>query len=162
MLAVTGLAARSYMLTRLAFFVWPMVMVLVAIRGGVMGEFGRQGGPVTMTGARAYTTSYTTTAHISCSPSSVFQLNKNQAKFRWECANDYALWPASATAEYAISGASMPKLVCEYGFHSFYTGVAVSLVLDLMFQIYGWFLVWRYKASLEHAYRLLQTGKALY
>jgi hypothetical protein len=56
----------------------------------------------------------------------------------------------------------MPKLVCDYGFHSFYTGVAVSLVLDLMFQFYGWFLVWRYKASLEHAYRLLQTGKALY
>lgn len=47
------------------------------------------------------------------------------------------------------------------GFHTLYVAFAVALAIDLILQIYAYFLGWRFKARLEHyyAFRTVQGGE---
>ena len=82
----------------------------------------------------------------------MFQLNAKQANINWECDNSYAEWPASAEKGYYESGISMPTHICSLGFHWTYVIFALCLLGDIVLQLYDFFLMWRFKTSIELAY----------
>lgn len=117
-ISIIGLSNYSYMFTRLTFFLWPLIIIISAIRAGFM----------------------------------IFQLNRQQYKIIWECNNGGQLWGESAEAGYGTD-ATMPSGVCSAGFHSLYIAFVLSLLADLLVQVYAYFLQWRFKSRIEHTYR---------
>jgi len=79
----------------------------------------------------------------------IVQLQRGKDKILWECANGGQLWSASVAAGVADPG-SMPSGFCGAGFDSLNTAFIISLLVDLVFQLYMFFLVWRYSKRLEH------------
>ncbi|KAJ7733578.1 hypothetical protein DFH07DRAFT_845548 [Mycena maculata] len=79
----------------------------------------------------------------------VVELNRGRSKIEWECDNDGQLWPASVAANYSNSY-SFPTEFCVVGFPVINTAFIVSLLIDLGFQLYMFFLVWRFCARLVH------------
>jgi len=77
----------------------------------------------------------------------IVELNRGQANINWECNNGGQLWTASAVAGYSNS-ASFPSGFCTSGFASLNSAFIVSLLVDLVFQFYMFFLVWRFQALL--------------
>ena len=82
----------------------------------------------------------------------IFQLNRQQYKIIWECNNGGQLWGESAEAGYGTT-ATMPSGICSAGFHSLYIAFVLSLLADLLVQVYAYFLQWRFKSRIEHTYR---------
>ncbi|KAJ6623121.1 hypothetical protein B0H10DRAFT_2213808 [Mycena sp. CBHHK59/15] len=60
----------------------------------------------------------------------IVELNRGKDKIQWECDNGGDLWPL--------------------GFSSVNTAFIISLLVDLGFQLYMFFLTWRFCARLEH------------
>ncbi|KDN53306.1 hypothetical protein K437DRAFT_98213 [Tilletiaria anomala UBC 951] len=110
----------SYMWTRVCFFLWPVILVISAVRAAVM----------------------------------LFQLNRQQAKIIWECNNGGQLWGASVEAGYANSSTTMPSGLCSAGFHSLYIAFVLSLAIDFGFQLYAYFMSWRFLSRIRHYYAL--------
>lgn len=79
----------------------------------------------------------------------IVELQRGQANIQWECDNGGQLWTASAQAGYANS-ASFPSGFCASGFHSLNIVFIVSLLVDLVCQLYMYFLIWRFQKRLEH------------
>jgi len=79
----------------------------------------------------------------------IWELNRGQDKIVWECQNGGQLWGQSEEAGYGTS-AGFPDAVCGPGFHSLYTAFIVCLIVDLGFQMYMFFLNWRFSKRLEH------------
>lgn len=44
----------------------------------------------------------------------------------------------------------MPSVLCTAGFPSLYIIFIVALLVDLVFQMYMFFMTWRYQKLLEH------------
>jgi len=76
------------------------------------------------------------------------ELRRGQDKVAWECDNGGQLWPASAVTTPTTS--TIPSAVCTSGFSSLNTAFIASLVIDLVCQMYMFFLTWRYSKRLEH------------
>lgn len=125
LLTILALSNRSYMLSRFTLFLWPLILLLSAIRAGVM----------------------------------LFQLNRQQSKITWECANGRQLWPESAKQDWAKEDSTMPGVLCILNFHSLYILFAFGLVIDLVMQMYATFMIWRFKSAIEHAYRQVRDDK---
>lgn len=91
----------------------------------------------------------------------IFQLNRQQYKIIWQCNNGGQLWGQSAEAGYG-TGTTMPSGICSAGFHSLYIAFVMSLIVDIIVQVYAYFLQWRFKSRMEHTYRQVQRKDAIY
>ncbi|GJE86286.1 hypothetical protein PsYK624_023660 [Phanerochaete sordida] len=78
----------------------------------------------------------------------IVELQRGKDKIEWECDNGGQIWTASAEAGYAGS-TSFPSGFCTSGFSSIYAAFVGALLVDLAFQIYLFFMVWRYQKRLE-------------
>ena len=123
---VIAYSNSSYMWTRVCFFIWPIIIIVVAVRGGVMRESLEFFSPTRSFGQ--LTTNPITT---------VFQLSRQQGKIIWECNNGGQPWGQSVEAGYGSSTTSMPSGLCSAGFHSLYIAFVFSLALDFCFQVYA-------------------------
>jgi len=79
----------------------------------------------------------------------MIELQRGKDNIIWECENGGQLWTASAAAGYG-SGTSFPDGFCMAGFSSTYAAFVGGLVVDIAFQLYMFFLVWRFSKRLEH------------
>ncbi|KAG9018524.1 hypothetical protein FRB90_011564 [Tulasnella sp. 427] len=79
----------------------------------------------------------------------IVQLYRGQDKITWECENGGQIWGSSAEAGNP-STTTMPNAMCTTGWHSIFVIFIVSLLIDLVFQIYMLFLNWRFSKRLEH------------
>jgi len=78
----------------------------------------------------------------------ILELQRGQSEIQWECDNGGQLWTSSANAGYA-SGTG-PSAFCSAGYSSLYIAFIAGLVVDIVFQLYMFFLMWRYQKRLEH------------
>jgi len=78
----------------------------------------------------------------------IVQLQRGKDKIQWECDNGGQLWDPLTTAENTLS--TIPSGFCTAGFASLNAAFIGSLLIDLVFQMYMWFLVWRFSKRLEH------------
>lgn len=74
----------------------------------------------------------------------IWELYRGKDNIIWECENGGQLWGASEEAGYGNS-TSFPNAICGPGWHSLFTAFIVSLLVDLGFQMYAFFLNWRFK-----------------
>ncbi|XP_006454196.1 hypothetical protein AGABI2DRAFT_189490 [Agaricus bisporus var. bisporus H97] len=79
----------------------------------------------------------------------IVQLQRGKDKIQWECDNGGQLWTESVEAGYATPS-SIPTGFCATGFSSLNVAFIAGLCIDLVFQIYMFFLVWRFSKRLEH------------
>ncbi|KAF8727768.1 hypothetical protein AX14_007044 [Amanita brunnescens Koide BX004] len=85
----------------------------------------------------------------------IVELERGKHNIIWECDNGGQLYSASAAAGYKTS-ASLPSQFCTIGFSAMNTAWIIALLVDLGFQIYMFFLVWRFSKRMEH-YSSVQT-----
>lgn len=88
----------------------------------------------------------------------IVELQRGRDNIVWECNHGGQVW--STNAEYAAKS-SFPVGFCAAGFSSLYTAFIISLLVDLVFQIYMFFMIWRYQRRLER-YELVKTSGGLY
>jgi hypothetical protein len=79
----------------------------------------------------------------------IVQLQRGADKITWECNNGGQVWSEDAVASSADRG-SIPAGFCTAGAKTLNTVFIVSLLIDLVFQIYMYFLNWRFTKRLEH------------
>jgi len=79
----------------------------------------------------------------------IVELNRGKEKIEWECDNGGQLYWESAAANISSSPA-FPAEFCIVGFPTINTAFIVGLLVDLGFQMYMFFLVWRFCARLVH------------
>jgi len=77
------------------------------------------------------------------------ELNRGQDNIAWECANGGQLFGATPL-ELETNTTTMPAGLCTVPFSSLFSAFVVSLLVDLVFQMYMLFLNWRYSKRLEH------------
>jgi len=82
----------------------------------------------------------------------IVELNRGQDKILWECQNGGQLWSDTATTINSTSdtSASFPTGFCAAGFSSINVAFIISLLVDLVFQVYMYFMTWRFQKRLEH------------
>jgi hypothetical protein len=119
-ISMFALSNRSYIWIRVAKFIWPFVIVIAAVRAIIM----------------------------------IVELQRGQGNITWECNNGGQLWTANATTTAATSNStttgSIPSGFCTLGFSSLNIAFIISLLVDLVFQFYMFFLTWRFSKRLEH------------
>ncbi|KAH9949337.1 hypothetical protein B0H21DRAFT_728509 [Amylocystis lapponica] len=79
----------------------------------------------------------------------IVELQRGKSKINWECANGQQLWTASAEAGYGGTR-TMPSTICTAGFPTVFAVFIIFLLADLVFQMYMFFMTWRYQKLLEH------------
>jgi hypothetical protein len=83
----------------------------------------------------------------------IVQLQRGKDKIMWECANGGQLWSASPAAHSGLSARTNGPLssgFCAMGFQSLNVAFIISLLVDLVFQAYMYFMCWRFSKRLEH------------
>lgn len=80
----------------------------------------------------------------------VVELNRGKDKITWECSHGGQLWSESAAAGYGGQSSAIPGGFCAAGASSINTAFIVGLLVDLGFQMYMYFLNWRFQKRLEH------------
>jgi hypothetical protein len=78
----------------------------------------------------------------------IWELHRGQDKIVWECQNGGQLWGESAEAGYGTTG-SFPPGICAPGWQNLFTAFIVSLLVDIAFQMYMFFLNWRFMKRLQ-------------
>lgn len=76
------------------------------------------------------------------------QLRAGESKFIWECQNGGQVWPTNAV--YSTSNPPMPASFCTFGITGFTTALTIGFLVDIAFQIYMSFLVWRFRTRMDH------------
>jgi len=79
----------------------------------------------------------------------IVQLGRGKDKIVWECANGGQLYSSGTSAVNYTTTASFPDALCAPGFASLNTAFIISLIVDLGFQMYAFFLNWRFTARLR-------------
>jgi len=79
----------------------------------------------------------------------MIELKRGEDNILWECQNGGQLWTASAQAGYG-DGSNLPTGFCSAGISSIVTAFTAGLIVDLLFQMYMFFLNWRFTKRLEH------------
>ncbi|KAH9929694.1 uncharacterized protein B0H18DRAFT_995756 [Fomitopsis serialis] len=79
----------------------------------------------------------------------IVELQRGKAKINWECDNGQQIWPASEEAGYGGSS-TMPSVICTAGFPTLWIVFIIALLVDFVFQLYMFFMTWRYEKLLEH------------
>jgi len=77
----------------------------------------------------------------------IVELQRGQYKIAWECENGGQEWSATALPE---TTTTVPSAFCTTGFASLNIAFIVALLVDIVFQIYMFFLNWRFQKRLEH------------
>jgi len=78
----------------------------------------------------------------------IVELQRGKDKITWECDNGGQVWYSNA--DYATTGKTLPAGFCTAGAASLNTVFIICLLVDLVFQIYMFFMTWRYQKRLEH------------
>lgn len=78
----------------------------------------------------------------------IVELQLGKSNIQWECANGGQLWTASAEAGYGTG--TVPAGFCTSGYTTLNEAFIVALIIDLIFQMYMFFLNWRFSKRLEH------------
>lgn len=79
----------------------------------------------------------------------IVELQRGKDKIAWECDNGGQLWTESTEAGYQ-SRAAFPSGFCASGFASLNIAFIFSLLIDIVCQLYMFFLTWRFSKRLEH------------
>jgi len=79
----------------------------------------------------------------------IVRLQQGKDKIKWECDNGGQLWPGHSDAARNTVN-SIPSGFCASGFSSLNAAFIGSLLIDLVFQMYMLFLIWRFQKRLEH------------
>lgn len=82
----------------------------------------------------------------------IVQLQRGKDKIIWECNNGGQVWSdhSTTTATTTDSSTTFPAGFCAAGFSSINAAFIISLLVDLVFQVYMYFLIWRFQKRLEH------------
>ncbi|GAA5823431.1 hypothetical protein JCM11251_000631 [Rhodosporidiobolus azoricus] len=118
-------------LTRLLFFVMPFVLLISAIRAGIM----------------IFRLDY-------YQSNVIWECNHGGQLYNATLANSTTYDPSTYT------GDTLPSGFCGSGFHSLYLAFAFALCIDVALQLYQYFLVWRFKARLEQYFSFKMAGAA--
>jgi len=110
---VFALSNRSYVWTRVCASLWPIVIIISAIRATLM----------------------------------IVELQRGKDKITWECENGQ-IWPSNLP--YDLTGATLPAAFCTPGEASLIGLFIIFLLGDVLFQLYMFFLTWRFQKRLEH------------
>jgi len=78
----------------------------------------------------------------------IWELHRGKDKIIWECQNGGQLWGQSEEAGYGNT-TKFPEGICAPGWQSLFTAFIVSLLVDLAFQMYMFFLNWRFMKRLQ-------------
>jgi len=78
----------------------------------------------------------------------IVELNRGKSKMIWECENGGQVW--AANAPYTTDPTAIPPGFCNAGPSTLYAAFIVGLLVDLVFQLYMFFMTWRYQKRLEH------------
>lgn len=78
----------------------------------------------------------------------IVELQRNKDKIQWECNNGGQLWTSSS--EDSTTTGNLPAGFCVSGFTSLNYAFIISLLVDLVCQLYMLFLNWRFSKRLEH------------
>jgi len=78
----------------------------------------------------------------------IVEIQRGKDKIQWECDNGGQLWSATAVAN--SDTGTIPSGFCGAGLSSLNAAFIISLLVDLGFQMYMFFLMWRYQKRLEH------------
>jgi len=78
----------------------------------------------------------------------IWELHRGRDKIIWECSNGGQLWGQSEEAGYGNS-TYLPSAVCAPGWQSLFTAFIFCLLIDLVFQMYMFFLNWRFMKRLQ-------------
>jgi len=89
----------------------------------------------------------------------IVQLQRGKDNIIWECNHGGQVW--SSNAEYAAKS-SLPAGFCSAGFNSINAAFIISLLVDLVFQMYMYFLTWRFQKRLEHYILVKATSGGYY
>jgi len=79
----------------------------------------------------------------------IVQLQRGKDKIKWECDNGGQLWTDQPTAAKNTVN-RIPSHFCASGFSSLNAAFIGSLMIDLVCQMYMYFLMWRFQKRLEH------------
>ncbi|GAA6041979.1 hypothetical protein JCM8097_009128 [Rhodosporidiobolus ruineniae] len=128
-------ANSSYMLTRLLFILSPAVLVIAAVRAGIM----------------IWRLDY-------YQFNIIWECNHGGRLYNASLVND------TSYADGTYTGDTIPTGFCSSGFHSLYLAFSFALCIDVALQLYQYFLVWRFKARLEQyfSFKAHPTGAGLY
>jgi hypothetical protein len=85
----------------------------------------------------------------------IVRLRQGKDKIEWECDNGGQLWPAADPQVVATNNVGFPSGFCSAGFASLNAAFIGGLLIDLAFQMYMFFLMWRFTKRLEH-YRTMK------
>lgn len=78
------------------------------------------------------------------------ELQRGQSDIQWECDNAGQLWTSANATQVASANVTMPSGFCTAGFSSLNTAFIFGLLIDIVFQLYMFFLCWRFLKRLEH------------
>jgi hypothetical protein len=78
----------------------------------------------------------------------IWELNRGRDKIIWECQNGGQLWGTTEENGYN-STVKFPSGICAPGHHRLLTAFIVCLLIDLGFQMYMYFLNWRFMKRLQ-------------
>jgi len=79
----------------------------------------------------------------------IVRLQQGKDKIQWECDNGGSLWTDNPQVA-AANTVTFPSGFCTAGFSSLNGAFIGSLMIDLVFQMYMFFLMWRFSKRLEH------------
>jgi len=83
----------------------------------------------------------------------IVELQRGKDDIIWECNNGGQLYTsanATTISTTSDSSATFPAGFCTAGFSSIYAAFIVGLLVDLVCQIYMYFMTWRFQKRLEH------------
>lgn len=80
----------------------------------------------------------------------IVELQRGMDNIVWECDNGGQPWPPTNSTTNATDSGTIPSGFCTLGFSSLNTAFIISLLVDLVFQFYMFFLTWRFSKRLEH------------
>ncbi|GAA5844841.1 hypothetical protein JCM5353_006404 [Sporobolomyces roseus] len=95
----------------------------------------------------------------------IFRLDYYQANVIWECNHGGQLYNETLAAipDYQGDGTSaIPSGLCSAGFHTLYLAFAAGLCIDVVLQIYQWFMIWRFKARLQDYFAFKRNSGGIY
>jgi len=78
----------------------------------------------------------------------IVEIQRGKDNIQWECDNGGQLWDPQAAADNTLS--TIPSGFCASGYSSINAAFIGGLLVDLVCQMYMWFLVWRFSKRLEH------------
>ncbi|BGP39219.1 hypothetical protein JCM10449v2_003157 [Rhodotorula kratochvilovae] len=157
-------------------FLWPSADIEVPVYGGISMAIGACSVLLFLafanrsrlwTSALCFLMPFVVVVSIARAGIMVFRLDYYQERVIWECNHGGQLYNATLANDTSYSSANytgdtIPTGFCSSGFHSLYLAFAFALCIDVVLQIYQYFLVWRFRAFLKQYYSLKERSNGFY